>query len=93
MASDLAMVCGSRTGRQISWPAANAVATGEQPTAWAPLKTGSAPSSRPTSSHSSNPRAILVNSEPEATGQTTRSGSCQPSCSAVSKAIVFDPSA
>ena len=39
------------------------------------------------------PRATLVNSEPEAIGATTRSGSSQPSCSAVSKASVLDPSA
>ena len=71
----------------------NAVATGEQPSAWAPLKVGSSPSSSPTSSHSSKPRAIFVNSEPEAIGATTRSGSSNPSCSAISNASVFEPSA
>src|SRR5947209_6420016 len=74
IASDLAMVSGL-TGRQKSWPASNAVATGEQPDACAPWKVGSSPSSSPISSHSSNPRAILVNNEPEAIGATTRSGS------------------
>ena len=39
----------------------------------------------PRSIHSSKPRAIRVNSEPEATGHTTRSGSSKPSCSATSK--------
>ena len=91
IASDLAIVSGL-TGRQKSWPASNALATGEQPAAWAPWKVGSAPSSRPISSHSSNPRAIFVNSDPEAIGATTRSGSSKPSCSAVSNASVFDPS-
>ena len=92
MASDLAIVSGL-TGRQKSCPSAKAVATGEQPSAWAPLNTGSVPSSRPASIHSWKPRAILVNSEPEAIGATTRSGSSKPSCSAVSKARVLEPSA
>ena len=92
IASDLAIVSGL-TGRQKSRLASNAVATGEQPAAWAPLKAGSSPSSSPSSSHSSNPRAIFVNSEPEAIGHTTRSGSSKPSCSAVSNASVFEPSA
>ena len=83
MARDLAIVSGL-TGRQKSLPSSNALATGEQPAAWAPLKVGSVPSSRPTSIHSWKPRAILVNSEPDAIGATTRSGSSQPSCSAVS---------
>ena len=39
MASDLAIVSGL-TGRQTSWPAAKAVATGEQPCAWAPFIVG-----------------------------------------------------
>jgi hypothetical protein len=34
-----------------------------------------------------------VNSEPEAIGAITASGSSHPSCSAISKASVFDPSA
>ena len=92
MASDLAIVSGL-TGRQKSCPASNACATGEQPSAWAPLNAGSPPVTSPTSSHSSNPRAIFVNSEPDAIGATTRSGSSKPSCSAISNAIVFEPSA
>ena len=40
-----------------------------------------------------NPRASLVNCEPEAIGPTTRSGSSQPSCSTVSNASVLEPSA
>jgi hypothetical protein len=35
MASDFAIVSGL-TGRIASWPSANAVATGLQPSAWAP---------------------------------------------------------
>src|SRR5579884_2079330 len=91
MASDLAIVSGF-TGRQKSCPAANALATGEHPSAWAPLKAGSSPPSNPASIHSSNPRASFVNSDPEAIGATTRSGSSKPSCSAVSKASVLEPS-
>jgi hypothetical protein len=40
-----------------------------------------------------NPRATFVNSDPDAIGATTRSGSSQPSCSAVSYASVLEPSA
>src|SRR3546814_1170423 len=40
---------------------------------------GSEPSTRPRSSHSSKPLAIFVKSEPEAIGQTMRSGVSQPS--------------
>ena len=83
MASDLAIVSGL-TGRQTSVPAANAVATGEQPVAWAPFIVGVSPSMRPSSRHSSKPLASLVNSEPEAIGATTRSGVEKPSCSAIS---------
>ena len=83
IASDLAIVSGF-TGLQTSQPASKAWATGEQPSAWAPLKAGTSPSISPTSSHSSKPRAIFVNSEPDATGATTRSGSSKPSCSAIS---------
>ena len=83
MASDLAIVSGL-TGRQTSVPAAKACATGEQPSAWAPCIAGTSPSSRPASMNSWKPRATFVKSEPEAIGATTRSGSSQPSCSAVS---------
>ena len=48
IASDLAIVSGL-TGRQTSVPAANAVATGEQPSACAPHITGTSPFSRPAS--------------------------------------------
>ena len=56
------------TGRHTSVPFAYAVATGEQPSACAPLKAGSSPLSRPASMNSWKPRATLVNSEPEAIG-------------------------
>ena len=83
MASDLAIVSGL-TGRQTSVPAANAVATGEQPSAWEPFMIGTSPATSPASMNSWKPRASLVNCEPEAIGPTTRSGSSQPSCSTIS---------
>ena len=73
------------TGRQKSCPASKAAATGEQPAPWAPLNTGTVPSStRPTSIHSSKPRAIFVNSDPDAIGTTSRSGRRKLSCSTIS---------
>ena len=85
IASDLAMPVGF-TGLQMSQPSLKAVATGAQPSPWAPLNTGClAPSAiSPTSCHSSKPRAIFVNSDPDAIGTTTRSGSVNASCSAIS---------
>src|SRR4051794_2452405 len=83
IASDLAIVLG-RTGWQKSRPAANAPATGEQPSAWAPFIVGASPSTSPRSIHSWMPLAIFVNSEPEAIGATMRSGVSQPSCSVIS---------
>src|SRR5215218_1926963 len=91
IASDLAIVLG-RTGVQKSCPAANAPATGEQPSACAPFIVGTAPSMSPSSSHSAKPLAIFVYSEPEAIGATSRSGVTQPSCSAISYASVLEPS-
>ncbi len=93
MASDLAMVCGL-TGRMASVPSAKAVATGEQPSAWAPeIRTEGSSSSSPTFQSSSNPFATLVNWLPDPIGTTTWSGAFHPSCSATSKARVFEPSA
>ncbi len=92
IASDFAIVSGL-TGLQTSWPAANALATGAQPSAWAPFIRGSSPPTSPSSRHSSKPLAILVNSDPDAIGTTQRSGSSKPSCSAISNASVFEPSA
>ncbi len=82
------------TGRMASVPSANAVATGEQPAAWAPeTRTWGSSSSSPTVHSSSKPLATLVSWLPEPMGTTTWSGACHPSCSATSKASVFDPSA
>ena len=93
MASDLAMVFGF-TGRMASMPSAKAVATGEQPSAWAPeTRTDGSSSSRPTFQSSSNPLATLVSWLPDPIGTTTWSGACHPNCSATSKARVFEPSA
>ena len=93
MANDLAMVFGF-TGRMASVPSAKAVATGEQPSAWAPeTRTAGSSSSRPTFHSSSNPLATLVSWLPDPIGTTTWSGACHPSCSATSKARVFEPSA
>ena len=69
------------------------LATGEQPSAWAPFIVGTSPSSSPTSIQSEKPLAIFVYSDPEAIGTTHQSGISQPSCSAISKATVFEPSA
>jgi hypothetical protein len=93
MASDLAMVSGF-TGLIVSDPDRNAAAMGEHPRAWAPdTRTCGSSSMRPTLASSSKPLLILVSCEPLAMGTTTWSGKRQPSCSAVSKARVFDPSA
>jgi hypothetical protein len=93
MASDLAMVLGL-TGRMASVPWAKAVATGEHPSAWAPeTRTWGTSSSSPTLPNSANPLATLVSWLPEPIGTTTWSGACHPSCSAISKASVLEPSA
>src|SRR3954454_12398231 len=91
IASDLAIVDG-RTGWQKSRPAANALATGLQPSACAPFIVGTSPEMSPSPSHSEKPLPIFVYSEPDAIGATIRSGVTQPSCSAISYAIVFEPS-
>ena len=90
--SDFAMVDGL-TGEIASAPLANAVATGEHPSAWAPETRTAWCSSRPTFTSSENPLATLVSWLPEAIGTTTWSGARQPSCSATSKARVLEPSA
>jgi hypothetical protein len=54
---------------------------------------GGSPSTRPSRRNCSKPCQIFVKSEPEATGAITASGSSQPSCSAISNASVFEPSA
>ena len=93
MASDLAMVSGF-TGLIVSAPSSHARATGEHPSACAPdTRSSGSRSSSPTLYSSSKPLRILVSSEPLAIGTTTWSGASQPSCSAVSNARVFEPSA
>ena len=93
MASDLAMVLGL-TGRMASVPCRKAVATGEQPSAWAPeTRTAGSSGSSPTLPSSLKPLATLVSWLPDPIGTTTWSGACQPSCSAISKARVLEPSA
>src|SRR6516165_2838524 len=92
MASDLAIVSG-RTGRTTSYPAANAADTGAQPAAWAPNTRHGASGTRPSEVSSPKPLSTLTSCAPEAIGTTTCSGTRQPSCSAISKARVFDPSA
>ena len=68
IASDLAIVAGL-TGRTWSLPSANAVATGEQPCAWAPeIRTSPPPSTRPSSASSRKPLSIFVSWLPEAIG-------------------------
>ena len=91
IASDRASVFG-RIGLTFS-PVANASATGAQPSAWPPYSRGSRPSTSPTLASWEKPCRSFVKSEPEAIGQATASGSSQPSCSAISNASVFEPSA
>ena len=79
--------------RRPARPRAKAVATGAQPSAWPPMSRGGSPSTSPSSSSSAKPWWSFVYSEPEAIGATTTSGSSQPSCSAISYASVFEPSA
>ncbi len=91
IASERAIVFG-RTGFTFA-PSANAVATGEQPSAWPPIRRGVVPSTSPSSSSSLKPWCTFENIAPDAIGAITASGSSQPSCSAISKASVFEPSA
>jgi hypothetical protein len=92
MASDLAMVSG-RTGRTTSCPAANAADTGEHPVAWAPNTRHGLCGTRPSAVSSVKPLSTFTSWAPDAIGTTTCSGSRQPSCSAISKPSVLDPSA
>ena len=77
-----------------SVPSAKAVATGEHPSAWAPeIRTAGSSGRRPTLPSSAKPLATLVSWLPDPIGTTTWSGARQPSCSAISKARVLEPSA
>ncbi len=94
MAMDLAIVSGL-TGTMWVSPRLNAVATGEHPSACAPVSRGMrapSPCTRPRSISSRAALLCLTNWQPLAMGMTISSGSRQPSCSAVSKVSVFDPS-
>ncbi len=91
IASDRAIVFG-RTGRTFA-SAWNAVATGLQPSAWPPNSRGVVPSTSPSSRSSAKPWCTFVNIAPDAIGAITASGNVQPSCSAISNASVFEPSA
>src|SRR5712664_2013072 len=91
MASERAMVlgfCGSKRARLRLTPSE----MGEQPVACAPKNFTGLASTQPSVTSSRNALAILVMSEPPAMGTTTLSGSRQPSCSAISKPCVFEPS-
>src|SRR5215469_189560 len=92
IASDLAIVSG-RTGFTTSQPFANACETGEQPLACAPKTRHLDCPTRPSSANSENPLSIFTSCAPDATGTTICSGIRQPSCSAISKPRVLDPSA
>ena len=92
IASDLAIVAG-RTGCTTSWPARNAAATGAQPAAWAPNTRYAVSSTRPSAASSRNALSILTSCAPDATGTTICCGSRHPSCSAISKPMVLEPSA
>src|SRR5665809_122810 len=73
MARDLAIVFGL-TGRTSSTPSANAVATGEHTSAWAPWTCMCGSGVRPTVRSSRIPFPSFVNSEPQAIGTTIASG-------------------
>src|SRR5215831_2163716 len=92
MASDLAIVDG-RTGCTTSWPARNAAATGAHPVACAPNTRYGVSATSPSEISSRNALSILTSCAPDATGTTIWAGSRQPSCSAISKPMVLDPSA
>src|SRR6266542_2415883 len=92
MPSDFTMPLGF-TGVTSSRPAAKAVATGAQPSDWAPWTLNGTSSTRPCSASTLKPWCTLVSRAPEATGTTTWSGSDQPSCSATSSPTVLEPSA
>ena len=86
MAIDFAMVSGltGTTCPSARWKAA---ATGEHPSAWAPVSRGMAapaPVTRPRSMSSRAARLCLTNWQPDAIGMTISSGRRHPSCSAVS---------
>ena len=65
---------------------------GAQPAAWAPKMRGAPPLTSPAALNSRNPLRSFVTREPPAIGAITAVGSRQPSCSAISKARVLDPS-
>ena len=65
---------------------------GEQPAACAPYIRGPVPATSPACASSWKPLSSFVTSEPPAIGAMTASGNRQPSCSAISNAIVFEPS-
>src|SRR6202011_5160467 len=91
MASERAMVLGFCGSKRAS-PRFTALEIGEHPVACAPKNFPDFSSTQPSVTSSRNPLAILPISEPPAMGTTTLSGSLQPSCSAISKPCVFDPS-
>ena len=91
IASDLAIEFG-RTG-ETRRSSQNADATGEQPSAWPPYRRGRRSSISPSRPNCSNPCQSLLNIAPEAIGATTAVGTSQPSCSTISNASVFEPSA
>ena len=74
-------------------PVFTAVEMGEHPVACAPKNFTGLSSTKPSLLSSSNAFLILVINDPPAMGTTTLSGKRQPSCSAISKPTVFDPSA
>ena len=92
IASEWAAVCGF-CGFSSPLPSRIAVAIGPQPSAWATLILVPAVSARPTVSSSSSPLWTREESVPPAAGITMWSGETQSSCSTISKAIVFAPSA
>ena len=94
MARLLAIVCGSRTGRTFRASVLTVCEIGLHPVAWAPnILVVTGPSISPSVANSRNALWILPIRLPPAIGATTWSGARQPRSSAISKPIVFDPSA
>ena len=91
IAIERAMVFGI-SGTMWSSPRSRRRTIGAHPAACAPYKRGGAPDANSAESTSPNPLRSLVTTEPPAIGAMTAVGNRHPSCSAISNAIVFEPS-
>ncbi len=78
--------------REMPRSAANASAIGLEPSDCPAISLGTGSRESPDRVSSENPCASFASRVPLAAGQTTASGSSQPSCSAISNEIVLAPS-